>query len=107
MSNLLEQTQAEINIREAFDKLKPEYLQAWVTLDHLPYLHCTDDPNANAYETPVIGRFDYTDSLKFIQSVQPKKMARILKTIDDLRIDNARLQRACDFYKNKGGNYCL
>ena len=107
MSNPLEQTQAEINIRKAFVDLRPEYLQAWVTLDHLPYLHCTDDSTAKAYSTPVIGRFDYTDSLQFIQSVQPKNMIEISKTIDDLRAENIRLQNICDYYKNKGGNFCL
>ena len=78
-------TQAAIHqIREALAKLPPDALKPWVNLDHLPYIHASDDPKASAWGTPVVGRFDYLDTMQYMLSCHPPAMSIILAELDRL-----------------------
>lgn len=75
----------EVALRKALEALKPECRKPWVQLDKLPYLHATDDPNAKAYHAPVVGRFDYLETMAYIQACNPQAIQRLLDELEALR----------------------
>jgi hypothetical protein len=81
-------------INAALSALKPEVKKPWVTLDHLPYIHATDDTNAKPYSAPVVGRFDYMESADYIMACNPAAMAEVLAHIDAQAAEIARIRAA-------------
>ena len=78
------------HIREALAALPAEALKPWRQLDKLPYLHATDDPNATPWGTPVIGRFDYMETMRYIAACNPSAMSAVLAEIEALKADAER-----------------
>jgi hypothetical protein len=72
-------------IRDALAALPAEALKPWRQLDRMPYLHATDDPNATPWGTPVIGRFDYMETMHYIAACHPETMRALLAELDRLR----------------------
>jgi hypothetical protein len=72
-------------IRDALAAIPAEALKPWRQLDRMPYLHATDDPNASPWGTPVIGRFDYMETMHYIAACHPETMRALLAELDRLR----------------------
>ena len=81
------------NIRKALAALDESWLKPWVQLDRLPYLHATDDPNAEVCDGWVVGRFDYPPTMHYIKYCNPAAMAEVLAHIDAQQAEIERLQR--------------
>lgn len=71
-------------IRSKLAALPEVSRKPWVQLDKSPYLHATDDPTADPWSSPVVGRFDYLDTQHYIQACNPAAMTEVLAYIDSL-----------------------
>jgi hypothetical protein len=70
-------------LREVLAGLDPRMRKPWRQLDGMPYLHATDDPNANPWDAPVVGRFAYLPAMPYVAACHPERITRVVEAAEE------------------------
>ena len=69
-------------IRDALASLPTDCRKPWRQIDSLPYLHAVDSHTVEPLRSPVVGRFDYLETMPFVASCNPEVIAELLAELD-------------------------
>lgn len=89
-------------IEDGMASLPPDALKPWVSLDKLPYIHATNALKAHpCWTTPVVGRFDYLETMRYMLACQPSNIRALLSQHDKEKAElEERVMTLTELIKN-------